>query len=214
MASNPVFYLLLFLLVSLLFQSSIIVNGRLLLPLQPKPSRKDHVDYARWLAAENSWGMLSTISIEMDGAPFANVVSYSDGAPGQGQGIPYFYLTTLDPTARDIEKDHRSSFAVSEFPVGTCGTLDPEEPPCARLTLSGKLKMIPNDTSEADIAKNALFLKHPAMRGWPKDHNFQFYKLDIENIFLIDWYGGAKPITVEQYLQYPNMEKLASTSIM
>ncbi|XP_068638866.1 uncharacterized protein [Aristolochia californica] len=205
MAYKSVSYvLLLVLLVSLPLESLITVNGRLLLPLQPKPNRDDHVGYARWLASENSWGVLSTISIEMEGAPFANVVSYSDGAPGYGQGIPYFYLTTLDPTARDIKEDNRSSFAVSEFPVGTCGTLDPEEPPCARLTLTGKMKMIPNDTSEADIAEKALFSKHPAMGGWPKDHNFQFYKLDIENIFLIDWYGGPKPITVEQYL-YPKM---------
>ncbi|MCH95398.1 protein CREG1-like, partial [Trifolium medium] len=26
-----------------------------------------------------------------------NVVSFSDGLPNQGTGIPYFYLTTLDP---------------------------------------------------------------------------------------------------------------------
>lgn len=37
--------------------------------------------------------------------------------------------------------------------------------------------------------------------GWPKDHNFQFFKLEIENIFLINWFGGPKPLTVEQYLQ-------------
>jgi len=42
------------------------------------------------------------------------------------------------------------------------------------------------------------------LTGWPKDHNFQIFKLEIENIFLIDWFGGPKPLTVEQYL-HPKM---------
>lgn len=42
------------------------------------------------------------------------------------------------------------------------------------------------------------------LAGWPKDHNFQIFKLEIENIFLIDWFGGPKPLTVEEYL-HPKM---------
>lgn len=68
-----------------------------------------------------------------------NVVSYSDGLPGEGRGVPYFYLTTLDPTARDALEDQRSSFTLSEFPLGTCGDIDPENPTCSKLTLTGKV---------------------------------------------------------------------------
>lgn len=70
---------------------------------------------------------------------YSNVVSYSDGLPGEGHGIPYFYLTTLDPTARDALEDERTSFTLSEFPLGTCGKIDPENPTCAKLTLTGKV---------------------------------------------------------------------------
>lgn len=70
---------------------------------------------------------------------YSNVVSYSDGVPGEGHGIPYFYLTTLDPTARDALEDERTSFTLSEFPLGTCGKIDPENPTCAKLTLTGKV---------------------------------------------------------------------------
>lgn len=70
---------------------------------------------------------------------YSNVVSYSDGLPGEGHGIPYFYLTTLDPTARDALADERTSFTLSEFPLGTCGKIDPENPTCAKLTLNGKV---------------------------------------------------------------------------
>lgn len=68
-----------------------------------------------------------------------NVVSFSDGVPGKGTGVPYFYLTTLDPTARNALKDHRSSLAISEYPLGTCSNADPESPMCAKITLTGRV---------------------------------------------------------------------------
>lgn len=68
-----------------------------------------------------------------------NVVSFSDGLPDKGRGIPYFYLTTLDPTARNALKDQRSSFTISEYAIGTCGKKDPENPSCAKITLVGKV---------------------------------------------------------------------------
>lgn len=37
---------------------------------------------------------------------------------------------------------------------------------------------------------------------WPQGHNFQFYKLEIEDIFLVNWFGGARPLTPDEYLQY------------
>uniref|UniRef100_A0A1D1YSU8 Protein CREG2 n=1 Tax=Anthurium amnicola TaxID=1678845 RepID=A0A1D1YSU8_9ARAE len=166
-----------------------------------KPDPSDAAATARWLASQNSWGVLSTISVDLKGSPFGNVVSFSDGLPGKGYGIPYFYLTALDPTARDALKDERASFTVSEFPIGSCGEIDPENPTCAKLTLTGKLKLVDGNSTEGKYARLALFAKHTEMKGWPKDHNFQIFKLDIQNIFLIDWFGGAKPLTLDQYLK-------------
>jgi hypothetical protein len=37
---------------------------------------------------------------------------------------------------------------------------------------------------------------------WPKNHHFQIFKMEIENIFLIDWFGGPKPISPSEYLDY------------
>lgn len=36
---------------------------------------------------------------------------------------------------------------------------------------------------------------------WPKEHDFRVFKLEIVNIFLINWYGGAKSTTVDEYLR-------------
>ncbi|KAK7388329.1 hypothetical protein VNO78_23143 [Psophocarpus tetragonolobus] len=174
-------------------------EGRLLSD-SPKPDPNDAAATARWLVSLNFWGVLNTISADLGGAPFGNVVSYSDGLPNEGTGIPYFYLTALDPTAQNALKDDRASFTVSEYPLGTCGKTDPENPTCSKITLTGKLKLVDEKSQEAESARNALFSKHPEMKGWPKDHSFQVFKLEIENIFLIDWFGGPKPLTVEQYL--------------
>ncbi|TKY63262.1 CREG1 protein [Spatholobus suberectus] len=178
-------------------------QGRLLsIPTKPDPD--DAAASARWLVSLNFWGVLNTISTDLGGAPFGNVVSFSDGLPNEGSGIPYFYLTTLDPTARNALKDEKASFTVSEYPLGTCGRRDPMNPTCSKISLTGKLKLVDEKSKEAEFARNALFSKHSEMKDWPEDHNFQVFKLEIENIFLINWFGGPKPLTVEQYL-HPKM---------
>ncbi|KAA0037469.1 protein CREG1 isoform X1 [Cucumis melo var. makuwa] len=184
------------------------VLGRLIFVSKPDPDNAAAT--ARWLVSQNSWGILSTISSDFGGAPFGNVVSFSDGPPNEGQGIPYFYLTTLDPTAKYAISDERASFTLSEYPIGTCGKIDPENPTCAKITLIGKLKQVEPNSKEVEFAKTSLFSKHAEMKNWPKDHDFRFYKLVIESIFLIDWFGGPKPLTVDQYLHFkPN--ELTST---
>lgn len=77
--------------------------------------------------------------ILLNGILCRNVVSFSDGEPDKGSGVPYFYLTTLDPTASNALKDQRSSFTISEYSIGTCGKKDPENPSCAKITLTGKV---------------------------------------------------------------------------
>ncbi|MED6110167.1 hypothetical protein PIB30_040502 [Stylosanthes scabra] len=163
---------------------------RSMLSIPKKPDPKDASATARWLVSQNFWAVVK------------NVASFSDGIPDQGTGIPYFYLTNLDTTARNALKDPRASFTVSEYPLGTCGKTDPETPTCSKITLTGKLKLVDEKSKEAEFGRNALFSKHPEMKDCSKDHNFQVYKLDIENIFLIDWFGGPKPITVDQYLKW------------
>ncbi|XP_076901839.1 uncharacterized protein LOC143556393 [Bidens hawaiensis] len=167
---------------------------------QTRPDPNKAAPFARWLVSQSSWGVLSTLADDLGGAPFGNVVSFSDGLPDKGTGVPYFYLTTLDPTARYALKDHRSSLTISEYPVGTCGKADPENPTCSKITLTGKLSVIDAESKEAVTAKSYLFAKHAEMKDWPTDHNFQVFKLDIEEIFLINYFGGPKPLTVDQYL--------------
>lgn len=163
-----------------------------------RPDPSDSPAMARWLVSQSDWGVLSTISIHLKGMPWGNVASFSDGPVGSSNGTPFFYLSKMDPTPNDIESDPRCSLSLSEAPLGSCGGVDTENPTCARLTLSGNMKEL-TDKEELDFAAQALFSKHPEMPDWPKGHKWIFYKLEIVDIFLIDYYGGAKPITVDEY---------------
>jgi len=177
-------------------------------PTISRPDPSDASTMARWLVSLNDWGVLSTISIHLRGTPWGNIASFSDGPVGSSRGTPYFYLSKMDPTPKDIELDPRCSLSLSEAPLGTCGGLDAENPTCARLTLSGKMKEVTNK-EELEFASQALFSKHPEMPAWPKWHKFIFYKLEISDIFLVDNYGGAKPVTVEEYYKGSLEQKFA-----
>ncbi|KAH7285484.1 hypothetical protein KP509_33G030500 [Ceratopteris richardii] len=129
-----------------------------------------------------------------------NVVSYSDGPFENSTGVPYFYMSALDPTPKDLAIIPYASLTVSEAPLGTCGLRDVEDPTCAKITLSGQIHLLDKDAQALEFAALALFSKHPEMKDWPKDHNFNFFALKIQDIFLIDWYGGAQVLSVDDYL--------------
>ena len=139
------------------------------------PPKSDVVLSARWLVSSSDWGVLA--SLRLGGKVFTNVVSYSDGVNSQrdrenSTGIPYFYLTTLDETARNFERNPTASFTVSSKSDdidGRCGALDAQEPPCPRITLIGKVLPL-RSKSERAFAHAALLSKHPAMQYWPDGH--------------------------------------------
>lgn len=50
------------------------------------------------------WASLATISIlpAIEGFPFSNVKSIVDGSLANSTGVPYFYMSPLDFSARDL----------------------------------------------------------------------------------------------------------------
>lgn len=175
------------------------------------PSPFDKAATARWLAHNTDWGAMATTTSskrgKRSGSPFANIASHSDGAPDASTGTLYFLHSSLDSSIIDVSESDQVSFVVSEAQTGYCAQekLDAEDPRCARLSMSGRLvKVI--DLNEIEIARTALIAKHPAMERWlemmgdPGNmHDFAFYKLDLEEIWLVDFYGGAAIIDKEAW---------------
>lgn len=169
----------------------------------PRPETDDHEQMARWMVHTLSWGVLHTISTNLNGSPFGHVVSFSDA---DASGRIFVYMTKMSPSLRDVDSNPWVSLSLSEAQVvsqfkngSPCRGEIAEEPTCARLTLSGKLEKVPQ--SEVTLARNGVLGRHRTMWRWPKNHKFEFYELKVADIFFIDFYGGVKPMSTKQYLQ-------------
>ncbi|XP_028170591.1 protein CREG1 [Ostrinia furnacalis] len=170
------------------------------------PDHTKLIPMARYVLHNTNWASIATISVlpAIEGFPFSNVKSIVDGSLANSTGIPYFYMSPLDFTAKDLTKNSRATVLVSLEETNYCEQkgMDPEDPRCTRLMLSGKMKKVKEGTPEYTFAKAALFERHPAMANFPPDHNWFVAKLKIAQIAMIDWFGGAKYIPVKDYLAY------------
>jgi hypothetical protein len=152
--------------------------------------------------------------------PFGNVYSFVDGKCENSTGAPYFYGTFMDQTFRDIESNPSASFTLSEASLSSvCGANrggeggppacqisphhgrygDPESPLCARLTLTGTLRVVDPAQDERAAALDALYERHPQMSKWPSDHDWVVAKLDVRDVWFIDYFGGATVISLDDY---------------
>ncbi|XP_045515260.1 protein CREG1 isoform X1 [Pieris brassicae] len=170
------------------------------------PDHTKLVAMARYVLHNSNWASIATISVlpAIEGFPFSNVKSIVDGSLANSTGIPYFYVSPLDFTARDLMKNSRATVLVTLEETRFCENqkYDPEDPRCTRLMLSGKMKKIKDGSPEYEFAKAALFERHPAMATWPTDHDWFITKMKIAQIAMVDWFGGAKYIPVKDYLAY------------
>merc|ERR1712100_539392 len=56
--------------------------------------------------------------------------------------------------------------------------------------------------------------RHPSFANFPTDHGFFAAKLEIDGVWLIDFYGGAPVITPEEYFAAsPDSSKLGAMEI-
>jgi len=180
------------------------------------------VQFFRWLVHSSNWGVVSTISTRSlpssssnktdstthQSIPFGNIFSLSDGLcdPSSSTGLPYLYATDLDQTMQDVHENPMISLTISEASFAqnskACSTTgyfgDPENPPCARLVLTGTFRKIASD-QEMEFGREALLSKHPSMKYWPLDHEFFVGTLEIEDLWMLDWFGGASILNVDDY---------------
>ncbi|XP_078264776.1 protein CREG1 [Rhinoraja longicauda] len=156
---------------------------------------------ARYVVNSCDWCSMATISTHkpLAGLPFSNVFSLSDGPRHQGSGVPYLYLTPLEVSVQDIKINPEVSLAMTLAETDYCrkNGFDAQSPLCCRVMLSGTIVTV--NEKEVKIAKKALFERHPVMASWPSDHGWFFAKLNITNIWVLDYFGGIKTVTPEEY---------------
>ncbi|XP_062257940.1 protein CREG2 [Platichthys flesus] len=167
----------------------------------PPPPHQETARTARYIAHYSDWGHVSTISTQdkIKGLPFGNIFSVSDGPGDNSSGVIYFYMTPMDNTVIDLRSNPYASLTFSEAEGNFCRQMvyDPEDPRCARLTLTGK--MVDVLPEELAVAKEAMFSRHPDMAKWPVEHKWFFMKLELIQVWLQNWVGGVKLIPIEDY---------------
>ncbi|XP_040307582.1 protein CREG1 [Herpailurus yagouaroundi] len=169
--------------------------------LPPLPPREDAARVARFVTHVCDWGALATLSTDqaVRGWAFADVLSLSDGPPGAGSGVPYFYLSPLQQSVGNLQENPHATLTMSLAQTNFCRKqgFDPQSPLCAHIMLSGTVTKV--NESEMDFARQSLFVRHPEMKTWPSSHNWFFAKLNITNIWVLDYFGGPKIVTPEEY---------------
>lgn len=169
------------------------------------PPHTEYAKMARYLVHNAEWvsmGSLSTMAA-IKGFPMVNIISVADSARGEkSTGVLYFYLTMLDYTAQDLDKDNRLTVMLSldQDLYCTKNGVDPMEPTCARSMISGNAVKVDPQSEEYKFGKNAMLSRHPASKTWIEKHNFFLCKLDIAQIAVLDFYGGPHYVTVEDYM--------------
>lgn len=183
--------------------------------LTQRPATGNKAMTARWMVHSLDWGTLTTISTRLGGGEisFGNIYSFVDGTCTNSTGIPYFYGTYLDQSLIDSMENPMVSLSLSEASLSSvCGNKDglsacslvskygdPESPVCARLTITGELVVLDEDSTEYELATTSLFERHATMANWPKDHNWLAFKIDVQDVWLIDYFGGASIISPDDY---------------
>ncbi|XP_035775568.1 protein CREG1-like [Anopheles albimanus] len=215
--SGPKLWLL-FILASLTFVALMILAVGVFTNLAPfitafdavrdePPPHTEYARMARYLVHKAEWVSMGSLSIvpAIQGFPMVNIISVADSARGEkSTGVLYFYLTMLDYTAQDLSKDNRLTVMISMDQDLACTKqgVDPMEPTCGRLMISGSAIKIDPVSDEFAFGQAAMYSRHPAAKKWidTDGHNFFLCKLDIVQIAVLDFYGGPHYVTVEDYM--------------
>ena len=144
-----------------------------------------------------------------------------DGPCDNSTGVPYLYGTYMDQSFVDVSENDIVALTLSEASlssvcndhesVKSCSLNnqygDPENPVCGRLTITGKLEVLKKNTTEYEFAKGALFERHTSMESWPEDHGWVIAKIDVQDLWLVDFYGGASVVQLDDYFSGFDLEE-------
>jgi len=169
-----------------------------------QPNHTDYAGVARYVVHKSEWASMGTLSTlkSINGFPMVNIISVADSARDEpSTGDIYFYLTNLDYTGQDLMKNNKLTVMFSNDQDLECSKkgVDPMEPTCARIIMSGSAVELEKDSEEYQFANRSFLSRHPAAARWIVTHSFYLCKLDILQIIVLDWYGGPHYVSTADY---------------
>lgn len=123
---------------------------------------KAEINNARRLLNSRDFGILSTLSVKLDGYPFGSLVPYCLDA----EGMAVIYISNIAEHTKNISNDDRCSITIF---------LDSDDVQSnGRLTVIGNMEHLSND--ETDVGQR--YYRHfPTSQAYIKTHDFFFYRL-------------------------------------
>ena len=136
---------------------------------------------ARRLFLQESFGVLSTISLDVPGYPFGSLTPYCTDR----QGRPVIYISHIAQHTRNILADSRVSLTVFD----TSGDSDDVQAR-GRVTCIGDARAV-DDATVADAVdfRDRYFRYFPSARQYEQTHDFQFFRIDLVRIRFIGGFG-------------------------
>ncbi len=132
---------------------------------------------ARKLFLQESFGVLSTISLDVPGYPFGSVTPYC----ADEQGQPIIYISYIAQHTKNILVDSRVSLTVVE---GDGGSVDVQAQ--GRVTLIGNARAVGNEDTRV---RERYFRYFPSARQYEGTHDFAFFRIELVRVRFIGGFG-------------------------
>src|SRR3989454_9165816 len=136
---------------------------------------KEHNE-ARRLFLQQSFGVLSTISLDVPGYPFGSITPYC----ADRQCRPIIYISRIAQHTRNILADSRVSLTVFD------NSGDDDVQARGRITCIANAR--PLDEEEHDV-RERYFRYFPSALQYAETHDFEFFWLDLVRVRFIGGFG-------------------------
>lgn len=154
----------------------------------PEPS---HAERARTLLYLCGEGMLSTQSVKQPGFPFGSLMPFALDA----EGCPLFLISSMAMHTQNLEADPRASLFAAQDPG------DGDSLSASRVTLVGNATPVPEEVLPG--IREAYLNRHQNARYWVDFKDFDFYRLDVVDIYFVGGFG------VMGWIDIPDFTKAA-----
>ena len=142
---------------------------------------------ARRLFLQESFGVLSTISLDVPGYPFGSITPYC----ADRQCRPIIYISRIAQHTRNILADSRVSLTVFD------NSGDDDVQARGRITCIANAR--PLDEEEHDVGER-YFRYFPSARQYAETHDFEFFWLDLVRVRYIGGFGQIYWIEPSEFM--------------
>ena len=151
------------------------------------PPEPTYAERARTLVHVGRQGALATASRRHAGHPFASVMPYAPDAGGR----LLLLISGMAVHTQNLQAEPRASVLVAEAAAAEDALA------AGRVTLMGAASPVPADAVEG--ARAAYLARHPAAAGWVDFGDFAFWRLQVQQAYLVAGFGAMGWITGDDY---------------